>query len=146
MYKYLVIECEELDDQYECDANRSPVCLTNDIDQYGYGYEVYEIAQDGKLKLIKDYYKGTEEGMAIVVYDLNEDEDIIDIPRKFRNKSKKDFDTPEKIAEIAQICGFTENLQNIAYEIETCGEYGEIVGGTWVVFGNYIDNIYPRGC
>lgn len=146
MYKYLIIECKELDDQYECDAYRKPVCLTDDISQFGYGYEIYEITQDGKLKFVKDYYTGIEKGMAIVVYDLDDDDCIIDIFKKFRNKNKKDFDTPEKIAEIAQICGFTEDLRYIANEIKTCGEYGEVVDGAWVVFGDYEDNRYPRGC
>lgn len=146
MYKYLVIKCDELGDQYECDANRTPVCLTNDVEQFGYGYEIYEIAQNGALKLVKGYEESREEGMAIVIYELDGDENIIDIPKKFKDKTRKDFDTPKKIKEVAQMCGFTEDLEVIANEIKTCGEYGEVVDGAWVVFGDYEDDRYPRGC
>lgn len=54
---YLVVKCEELSDQYECDADRTPICITKNYKPYDdYGYEIYEIMSDGKLKLIKDYY------------------------------------------------------------------------------------------
>ena len=54
---YLVVECNELSDQYECDADRTPICVTKNYKRYDRsGYEIYEIMSDGKLKLIKDYY------------------------------------------------------------------------------------------
>lgn len=54
--KYLIIKCEELADQWECDANRTPVCITDDYSIYGLGYEVYELQADSTFKLIKEYY------------------------------------------------------------------------------------------
>lgn len=55
--KYLIIKCYELSDQYECDADRVPVCVTNNCDSYiNYGYEIYEINADGTLTLIQNYY------------------------------------------------------------------------------------------
>lgn len=55
--KYLIMKCEELNDQYECDAYRYPVRICDKIPkQYKkYGYEHYEIDSNGFLKLIKDY-------------------------------------------------------------------------------------------
>lgn len=56
MAKYLIVECNELSDQYECDADRSPVCLVDDWAYYNkYGYEVYEILKDNTFELIKSY-------------------------------------------------------------------------------------------
>lgn len=55
--KYLVIKCEELSDQWECDADRVPVYVGDNIKKYywKYGYEIYEIKVDGTLKKIQDY-------------------------------------------------------------------------------------------
>jgi hypothetical protein len=56
----IVIQCESLNDQFECDANRVPTLYlksakeleTLDLD---YFYEVYLISEDGKLTLCKEY-------------------------------------------------------------------------------------------
>ena len=66
--KYLIIKCDELGDQWECDANRTPICITDDYSKYGYGYEVYELLTDNTFKLIKNYEDTIEEGFAIYEY------------------------------------------------------------------------------
>lgn len=54
--KYLIIKCVSLSDQYECDAYREPVCVTNDITPYEKkSYDIYEIHNDGSLELIQSY-------------------------------------------------------------------------------------------
>ena len=57
--KYLIVKCEELNDQWECDAYRTPVYICDKIpNKYkGYGYEHYEIHPNGSLKLVKDYVR-----------------------------------------------------------------------------------------
>ena len=53
---YLIVKCEPLHDQYECDAHRIPICVTDDY--YGWNeeeYEVYAIYKDGRIKPIKEY-------------------------------------------------------------------------------------------
>lgn len=56
--KYLIIECEELHDQFECEANRTPVCMTDDFYKFNkIGYEIYKLCDDGTFKLIKHYSK-----------------------------------------------------------------------------------------
>ena len=55
--KYLIVNCEPLSDGWECDADRTPVCITNDLNRYWgvWGYEIYKIQPDGQLTLIQNY-------------------------------------------------------------------------------------------
>lgn len=54
---YLIMKCKELNDQYECDADRIPMFITDDWEKNipDYCYEVYEILDDGKINLLIDY-------------------------------------------------------------------------------------------
>lgn len=55
---YLVVRCTPLDDQWETDAAREPLCITADITSYeGERYEIYQIKEDGTLELIKEYWE-----------------------------------------------------------------------------------------
>lgn len=55
---YLVVRCTPLDDQWETDAAREPLCITADITSYeGEWYEIYQIKEDGTLGLIKEYWE-----------------------------------------------------------------------------------------
>lgn len=55
--KYLIIQCDELLDQYECDADRKPICITDNIDIWkAYGYEIFEILENGTFHIIQNYY------------------------------------------------------------------------------------------
>lgn len=59
MFKYLIVKCSELQDQYACDADRQIVGMTNDISEYNScedDHEIYELQEDGTFKLIKPYY------------------------------------------------------------------------------------------
>lgn len=59
--KYLIVECNELGDQCECDADRTPICVVDDYTNYNeYGYEIYLINKDGMLKKIRDYDEVTK--------------------------------------------------------------------------------------
>ena len=60
MKQYLIIRCDELGDQWECDAERSPMTLTSDWERWffdnrpTYQFEVYEF--NGKdFNLVKGY-------------------------------------------------------------------------------------------
>jgi len=54
--KYLVIKCVALNDQYECDADRQPICVCDNYRKYNKkGYEIYEIGEKGELTLIHEY-------------------------------------------------------------------------------------------
>ena len=61
MIKYLIVKCEELDDQFECDADRTPMMVTDNVKQWfqqtkpKYYFEIYEIQTNRTLKKVKDY-------------------------------------------------------------------------------------------
>ena len=58
---YLIVECNELSDQYECDANRIPRFVLinpsqNELDKFKeYGWEIYAASTKGVLDKIQDY-------------------------------------------------------------------------------------------
>lgn len=55
--KYLIIKADPLSDQYETDADRRPICITDDITVWqAYGYEIFEILPNGELHIIQNYY------------------------------------------------------------------------------------------
>lgn len=55
---FLVVKCTPLNDQYETDAHREPLCITADTASYeGEGYEIYQIKENGTLELIKEYWE-----------------------------------------------------------------------------------------
>ena len=51
---FLIVKCYPLNDQYECDCHREPICVTKDTSKYGDKYEVYAIYEDGRIKLIRE--------------------------------------------------------------------------------------------
>lgn len=62
MGKFLIVRCVDLNDQYECDADRTPLVLVNDyvewLKVYAKKSEWYEIYQEdlfGKLYLFSTY-------------------------------------------------------------------------------------------
>lgn len=87
--KYLIMRCEELNDQYECDANRIPITMTDDWMEWykntnpDYCFEVYEF-KDNEFTLVKNYETPMEQGMAFVMFD-NDDEDKFTIIERFPN-------------------------------------------------------------
>ena len=59
----LIVKCVPLDDQYECEADKTPLFICPEaeaIERYGdkFGYEIYSIRTDGMLKLKKEYDEG----------------------------------------------------------------------------------------
>ena len=59
----LIVKCIPLNDQYECDADKTPLFICSEaeaIENYGdkFGYEIYSICADGRLKSEKEYDEG----------------------------------------------------------------------------------------
>lgn len=67
---YVIVRCQPLNDQYECDADRIPIYITNEYSKKykRWGYEVYQAIPLGKnpneysLKLIQSYEDYDERG------------------------------------------------------------------------------------
>jgi len=147
-FKYLVIKCEELHDQYECDAYREPVCLTNDISNYGLGYEVYEIKSDGSFECIKGYDYALEEGMAIYFWGPNDEPEDRDckptIIKNYKNMKRSEV-TKSMVKKLKKEIGFTNTVDEIFLNIKSAGHYGEEIDGNWIVFGEYMDSWFSIG-
>lgn len=147
MYKYLVIKCEELGDQWECDADRKPVCVVNDYSQYNkHGYEIYEIKTDGTLKIIREYDDITNE--RVCVYWWNDEnkvskyfpDEIIEI-----QNGDRDSVTKSLIKKIKQKYKFADTIKEIERDISCSGNHAELIDNKWVVFGETFDDWYPCG-
>lgn len=141
MSKYLIIQCKELSDQYECDANKTPIKITNDCSKYGNGYEVWEILENGNLKKIKEYGTILEEGFAIYFWGFNEDEPCV--VEKFKNLTRKNI-TKSMIKNIKKQYGFVEPTEDIFDELQSSGHHAEMVNKRFLFFGEYSDNNYSH--
>ena len=147
MKKYLIIECEELSDQFECDADRTPVCMTDDYSTYGLGYEVYELTPENEFRCIKEYDIPLEYGIAIYKWkDGNAENTTPDvIMRQFPERERDSF----ALWEIEDFCKYyhfkEETPEEILREISNCGAYGEEIDNEWVVIGEYRDNRFSMG-
>ena len=139
--KYLIIKCDELGDQWECDANRTPVCITNDYSKYGYGYEVYELLADNTFKLIKDYEDTIEEGFAIYEYF---DDGSVNLYEKFPNMTRDDI-TKSQVKKWKKKYHFTDTINEIYEWLKSGGSYGEEINKKWIVIGEYFDDDYSSG-
>ena len=79
MTKYLIMKCEELHDQYECDANREPMFLVDDWEKWyqdnhpDYKFEVYEFVDDKECTVKKGYEESMDYGMALYYWNEGED-------------------------------------------------------------------------
>ena len=143
---YLVVKCSELGDQWECDADRTPLCLTENVSQYGLGYEIYRVNPDNTFTLIKEYNKGLEFGMVLYLWDKS-DENTEKIPivlEKWKDK-KRDTVTKSLVKNIKKKAGFHAPIKEIMNNIQCCGSHGETIQDRRVVFGEYTDSNYSLG-
>ena len=143
--KYLVLECRELGDQWECDAERTPLCITNDISKYGVGYEIYSIEENGSLTLYKNYETSLESGVALYSWNDGEEEETLPVvieryPNKTRNSFSKSF-----IKKLKQRVKFTATIDDILTNVNCSGAHGELINDKWVVFGEYSDTHFDLG-
>lgn len=141
---YLIVKCKELSDQYECDAMRKPVCLTENPEKYGRGFEVYEVKPNNTFKLVKDYDKSIETGFALVNW-VGKKENIPEVLKKFPKRTRLSF-TKTEIQKLKKEFDFKDSVDKIFNDIRQSGGHGEIVKSVWRVFGEYEDSYYCIGC
>ena len=104
--KYLIMKCDELSDQYECDANRKPIAMTNDWEEWytntkpNFVFEVYQYNEKkNRFTLIKEYTTPMEYGMALAYYASAQD-DFPTCIKKFPNLTRHDV-IPSEVYERA---------------------------------------------
>ena len=139
--KYLIIKCDELSDGWECDAYREPICMTDDYSKYGYSYEVYELQSDSTFKLIKDYDKSNEEGIAI--YDYTDDK-LNKVFEKHKDLGRYEI-TKSQVKKWKSKYHFEETIEEILTDLQCSGSHGEEISGKWIVIGEYTDDKYTSG-
>lgn len=58
---YLICEARPLADQYECDAEITPIQMTKNLDSFLFDenkyYEIWKVLPDGGLTLMKEWYE-----------------------------------------------------------------------------------------
>jgi len=136
--KYLIMKCEELNDQYECDANRIPITMTNDWKTWyektkpDYYFEVYEY-KNNQFICIKNYETSMEHGMALVWYDDSMPECTFNVITRFPNFDRY-TSMPTDLYERA-LCGeeFDDSLTN-------CGYVSWAEGDKYYSYTEYYDN------
>ena len=145
--KYLIIKCKELNDQYECDADRTPVCVTDDYSSYNKkGYEIYRIEENGNLTKIREYDEVSE--CYIGYFEWNdEDDDYDNGPLKkvrLKNGDRDDVSLSD-IKKWKKLFHFSASANEIKEDIDCCGAFGALIGDKWCVLGVAYDDDCPTG-
>ena len=143
MANYLIIKCVALNDQWECDAMRVPVCMTDKPEKYGMGYEIYELQKSNTFKRIKEYDTPNEEGMAVYHY-VEKIEGPVEVFEKFPNLRNNEL-SYNFVKEIKNRYGFTAPVESIRENIHYDRAHAEEIKGKYIVFGEYYDDIYTSG-
>lgn len=154
---YLIMRCDELSDQWECDADRTPIAIVDDWKKWfdeqkplDYLFEVYE--WDGKnMTNVKDLYIPMDEGMVLCFW---EDGSIDDarpvILQQWSGRTREDKIPHSVWIEISEFLASDDNVAGDTYKtvmdsIKSTGEYSwqtETDDGLFV-YGEYSDNRYP---
>ncbi len=160
MTKYLIVKCEELGDQYECDADREPMFLVDDWKDWinknhpTYPFEVYKFVDEEEATLEKTYYEALDEGMALYYWDNDEEDHEAIAPTVIAHY--KDYDrnkkVPDKVWKIFRQGAYWDDgdeftEKDFKNDLKCCGwaawldkEYKKY----WV-YGHYADGRYDLG-
>ena len=140
---YLVVKCEELGDQYECDANRVPICLTEDYDKYNKrGYEIYKVLSDNTFELVRQYDEITKVDIVVAIWYSedncdNEPDEIVHIC-----DGNRDAVTTEMIKTVKNKYHLYGSVKYIKQSIASCGSYSDVTeDGKVIVFGSRYDGV-----
>lgn len=133
---YLIVRCDELGDQFECDAERTPITLTDNWvlwyteEKPNYCFEVYQFTENSFVK-VKNYDDSMEFGMCLAYYP-NDCEDAVAI-KKYPNFTRDDI-VPKKImARAKRGTDFSDWLKS-------CGHISWVENDTLYCWTEYDDN------
>lgn len=148
--KYLIVKCIELDDQWECDANREIMFVSddwkNDCVNLNYDFEVYELQNDNTFKLIKKYDEYMTSGMALCYWDYDDDDetDYSTIPptvvfkyEGYTRNNKIPMEVNEYITKGENFYG-----ESPKSDIKCTGSYSFILDNKLYVYGEYKGSHY----
>ena len=136
--KYLIMRCDELGDQYECDANRIPITMTDDWETWyrknepDYYFEVYEY-KNKRFVRVKDYATPIEHGMAFVWYDDSMPECTFNVIERFPNYNRY---TPMPI----DLYGRAFHGEEFDDSLVNCGYVSWAEGDRYYAYTEYYDN------
>ena len=139
---YLIVKCEALGDQYECDANRTPMFMCDSWEnlRLPYAFDVYELQKNNTFKLVKDYETPMEWGMAL--YYWNKDADCEDVKptviKKWIRRTRREC-VPKKVKQTML------NGSEIDDSLKGCGTISWFKDHKYYVYGEYQDNFYSVG-
>jgi len=159
MTKYLIMRCEELMDQYECDANREPMFLVDDWTKWyqenhpNYQFEVYKFEDDKECTLEKTYEESMDYGMALYFWNMDDSHEevapTVIAHYKGYNRDKK---VPNKVWNVfrqgaywADGDEFTE--KDFKNDLRSCGyvAWDDKEHKKFWVYGYYADGRYCLG-
>lgn len=125
MFKYLLVRCEELHDQFECDCNRTPVCLVEDYKTVDTdGMEVYEILENGEIGNCVESYEEYELcGYALIDMKDSEDKDNWIILDKIYADSRKEAWKDKKMKKWIKKYFNDAEIDDIKDSFLGCGDY-----------------------
>jgi hypothetical protein len=120
--KYLIVKCEGLNDQYECDADRIPMYITDNWKNNlptDYYFDVYEIFDNGRINPnpIKCWDEPMETGMAFGYWKdkgNRKPEDFHWI-KKFPNRSPEDKVPANILHKLKQLEEYNDLLERAGY-------------------------------
>lgn len=119
--KYLIVKCEELDDQWECDANRKPITMTDNWQEWyidnipDYYFEVYEYNEkENTFSCIKNYDVPVENGMCFAYYPNSNDDTPTGL-RYFPSLTRYDAVPTDIMERALQGDDFDDWLKNCGY-------------------------------
>lgn len=161
--KYLIIRCTPLNDQYECDADRTPICLVDDWKKWeketnpNYYFEVYKCENGKDFEIVKEYDKPTNEGMALYYWtpeEYEEDSFITPMPHVIKKwpDATRNNAIPQEINEIIK-----RGIKDFEGDTISKVEFNKWLKGTGVVswvdddnnwwhYGSYADSKYDMDC
>lgn len=159
MTKYLIVKCTELGDQYECDADREPMFLVDNWEEWfqenrpTYRFEVYKFVDEEEATLEKTYEEVFDTGMALYFWNMDDDHEevapTVIAHYKDYNRNKK---VPDKVWSIFRQGAYWADDEKMTEEqfkkdLKCCGyvSWDDKEHKKFWVYGHYEDGRYDLG-
>lgn len=159
MMKYLIVKCEPLSDQYECDCDREPMFLVDDWKDWveknhpTYWFEVYKFVDEEEAVLEKAYEESVDKGMALYFWNVDDDYDEV-APTVIAHY--KDYDrkkkVPDEVRKVFRQGAYwsdddEKTEEEFKSDLKSCGyvSWEDKEHKKYWVYGDYADGRYCCG-